>query len=92
MEGVTVDAACATSALFASPVITTALLPFIGYHRAEILARHMQQNGVDLFEANEALGMMDDRMLKKMMTPAFLLKLGYKMSDVMDAKKGGEDA
>ena len=88
VSGVTVDAEQATKSLFSSPVIATSLLPFLGYHKAEQLAGHMQRHHVDLFEANEVLKLMNTEKLKALMTPAFLTKLGYKMSDLMDSEGG----
>jgi aspartate ammonia-lyase len=92
IEGVTVDSARAARDLFRSPVITTALLPFIGYSRAERLADHMRQNGLDVFEANQELGVVKPETLARVLTPAALLKLGYKMSEVLDEMEEAPDA
>jgi aspartate ammonia-lyase len=68
--------------LFRSPAITTALLPYTGYHKASELAREMKEKGVDVFTANETLKLLEEDKLKTILMPENLLKLGYTVSEI----------
>lgn len=63
--------------LFRSPAITTALLPYIGYNQASVLAKEMKQSGEDIFRTNERLKLMEPERLAEAMRPDNLLKMGY---------------
>ncbi len=63
--------------LFRSPAITTALLPYIGYNQASVLAKEMKQTGEDIFQVNERLHIMQHERLAEVLRPDNLLKLGY---------------
>lgn len=67
-----------------NPSITAALLPYIGYHRATSLAVEMKEKGVDIFKANENLGLLDNDKLSAILEPQNLLKEGYSLKDVME--------
>jgi aspartate ammonia-lyase len=54
----------ASSKLFRSPAVTTALSPLLGYNRAAQLAKKMKENGYDIFSANEELGLIAPDKLK----------------------------
>jgi aspartate ammonia-lyase len=68
--------------LFHSPVITTALTPHIGYHKAAELAKLMKNNKSDIFEANAILNIIDQNRLKEILQPGNLLKLGFSLEDL----------
>ncbi len=51
-EGLEIDAVVASKKLYQSASVTTALSPYIGYHKAARLAYHMKSEGVDVFAAN----------------------------------------
>ena len=68
--------------LLMSPTLTTALLPFIGYQDAARMAAYMRENGVSILEANEAMDMLPQEKIKKVLLPENLLKLGYSLKDL----------
>lgn len=70
------------SQVFDSPSITTALIPFIGYHKAGVLAKEMKAQGVNVFKANEQLRIMSDTNLNAALSVENLIKLGYVMDDL----------
>lgn len=76
------DAQAAADRLWRSPSITTALSPYIGYHKAAELARFMQENQTDIFAANEKLGLIDPEKLKEIMQPEKLLQLGFSVYEL----------
>lgn len=80
--GLTVDTHTGASKLFHSPAITTALSPYIGYHKAAELARMMKSESIDIFEANRRLSFMEEEKLKTILKPENLLKLGYSLGDL----------
>jgi len=70
--------------LFRSPAITTALSPYIGYHKAALLSKEMKQSNCNVFEANLNLQMMDEQKIHAILKPENLLKTGFSMDDIMD--------
>ena len=68
--------------LLMSPTLTTALLPYIGYPDAARMAAYMRDNGVSILEANEAMDMLPQEKIKKVLLPENLLKLGYSLKDL----------
>jgi aspartate ammonia-lyase len=89
LAGIEVHAERALEALYRSPAIATALVPFIGYHEAERIAQEMKTKGMTVDEANAALGLIDAEKLARLLKPDALLKLGYALSDLTD--EGIED-
>ncbi len=84
LDGLEVDEEFARNRLYGSPSVTTALSPLIGYHRAALLALSMKENGFNVFEANEALTLLEPSKLEKMMEPGQLLKMGFTMDDIRE--------
>lgn len=82
LEGIEIDEDKSRSRLYRSPAVTTALSPLIGYHKAAELAKTMSSEKVNIFEANEMLGLLDQELLKKSMEPDQLLKKGFTMNDL----------
>jgi len=72
----------AESKLFKSLAITTALSPYIGYHRASDLAKEMKASGCTVFEANQRLKVMDENQLNTILQPQNLLMMGYSIRDL----------
>jgi len=68
--------------VFYSPSITTALSPYIGYHKAGMLSSEMQSIKCSVYEANKALGLMADNVLVELLKPDNLLKMGFSLSDI----------
>jgi aspartate ammonia-lyase len=59
-----------------SNALIIALLPALGYSRAEALGNHMQDNNLDIWQANRKLHFMAEETLQELMVPENLLKLG----------------
>jgi aspartate ammonia-lyase len=72
----------AYAALVKSPSVTTALVPYIGYHNALLLAKEMKEKNLTIFEANSALKLIDGEKLLSIITPGNLLKLGFSLKDL----------
>jgi aspartate ammonia-lyase len=70
--------------LLHSAALTTALLPYVGYHKATLLATEMKRQGISILEANERLGLVDHDRLLNIISPANLLKKGYTLSDTLN--------
>ncbi len=69
--------------LLRSPSVTTALIPYVGYNRAAELARVMRDEGIDIFSANERLGIMDPARLNSVLSAPRLLKEGFSINDLI---------
>jgi aspartate ammonia-lyase len=82
IQGIEVDVNKAGEQLFRNPSISTALLPYIGFNKAAILATEMKSKGINIFEANENLKLVEDTKLKEIVKPENLLKLGFSLKDL----------
>ncbi len=82
ITGMKVESHTAYEKLIKSPSVSTALLPLVGYERASEIARFMKSENVDIFEANERLGMLEKNTLNRILLPENLLKLGYSIGDL----------
>jgi aspartate ammonia-lyase len=80
-SGLKVNARISLEQLLKSPVITTALVPYLGYHKASELARIMSSKGLDIFGANREAGLINNEKLEIILKPENLLKMGYTISD-----------
>jgi aspartate ammonia-lyase len=87
LNGLVVHEEVAAGKLFRSPAITTALSPVIGYHAAAELAKTMKMNRWDIFRANEEIGSVPAKQLKRLLSPAALLKKGFTLMDIDDIRK-----
>lgn len=65
-----------------SPVITTALLPYIGYRKATEMALFMKDEGCSVFEANASLGHLSEVRIRQILRPENLLQLGFSLKDI----------
>jgi aspartate ammonia-lyase len=81
-EGLTVNAEGSSERLYYSPAITTALIPFLGYHKASDLAKLMKSKGISIIIANRESGMMNEEKLIRILSPGNLLKMGYSLGDI----------
>jgi aspartate ammonia-lyase len=68
--------------LYKSPSIATALIPYIGYHKATEVAIYIKKNNVDIFEANKNLNFLNDETLKQVLSPQNITKLGYSLREI----------
>jgi aspartate ammonia-lyase len=82
MDGLGVDNRIALERLYQSPAITTALSPYLGYHKASNLAKVMKNSQVDIFEANDHYQYMKREELESLLTPDNLLKMGFRIDDL----------
>ena len=80
--GLTINGSAGYKALIASPSVTTALTPHIGYHKAAEIALLMKEKKIDIFEANGILQIIDDIKLRTILQPGNLLKLGFSLDDL----------
>ena len=82
IQGIEVDTEKANELLFRNPSISTALLPYIGFNKAATLANEMKSKGLNIFEANEILKLMEDSKLREIVKPDNLLKLGFSLKEL----------
>ncbi len=90
LAGLEIDSTAATSRLFHSPAVTTALSPLIGYHRAAELSGYMKKQKADIFTANDALKIMAGEKLKRILTAEYLIKKGFQVKDIIDFNRGAQ--
>lgn len=81
-EGLQINAVTGYEKLLMSPALTTALLPYIGYKKAALLANEMKEKNIGLFEANKNLNLIPAEKLKMIVKPENLLKEGYSIQDL----------
>lgn len=81
-NGLVVNTSEGRERLLKSPAITTALVPYIGYHRAAQVAGEMKRSGKDIMAANETLGFLSAYKLNEILDPGKLLQLGYQLGDL----------
>jgi aspartate ammonia-lyase len=81
-DGLTVSESTGYNALMHSPSLTTALCPYIGYHKAAEIAKLMKEKDCDIFAANAELKVFEDDRLKIILQPGNLLKLGFSLEDL----------
>ncbi len=65
-----------------NPAITTALSPYIGYHKASHLAKYMKEHSVTIFEANNQLDLITPDKLQQLMKPESLIRQGYSLNEL----------
>lgn len=80
--GLVINKSAGYSALICSPSLTTALTPYIGYHKAAEMALLMKEKQIDIFQANNIIKSMDDDRLREILKPGNLLKLGFSLEDL----------
>jgi len=82
LEGLTINESAGYNTLMFSPSLTTALTPHIGYHKAAEIASLMKEKRITIFEANDILKAIDDKILRFILQPGNLLKLGFSLDDL----------
>jgi aspartate ammonia-lyase len=83
LNGLIINHRAGYEALINSPVITTSLIPFIGYNKSGEIARLMKNDHLSIFEANRQLKFLDELKLKEILEPSNLIKLGYTLEDLL---------
>ncbi len=81
---ITINQKLSSDKLYRSPIITTALVPYIGYNKASELANAMKISACDVFDANDKLKFIEKSKLKSILSPSNLLKAGYSIEDLME--------
>lgn len=87
--GLTIHKTAGYEAVINSPSVTTALSPYIGYHKATELAGVMKERKINIFEANSLLKLIDDAKLKSILEPGNLLSLGFLLDDLPADREPG---
>jgi aspartate ammonia-lyase len=82
LAGLEVHADTGEERLLRSPSVTTALIPFIGYHKAGELASEMKKTGSTILEANHKRKLIPEEKLRDILKPENLVKLGYTLGDL----------
>jgi aspartate ammonia-lyase len=81
-DGLAINEASGYKALINSPSVSTALSPYIGYHKAAEVALLMKEKKINIFEANIILKVLDEKKLNTILQPGNLLKLGFSLDDL----------
>ena len=81
-KGLVLNESAGYDALMKSPSVTTALIPYIGYHKAGELAKLMKDHKIDIFEADSILRVIGENRLKTILESSNLLKLGFSLEDL----------
>jgi aspartate ammonia-lyase len=68
--------------LYKSPSITTALIPYIGYHKATEIAIYMKDKNINIFEANKELNFIEEEQLLKILNSSSLNQLGFSLREI----------
>jgi len=82
VKGIEVNTETSLERLIHSPAITTALGPYIGYHKASEVASLMKSTGKSIIEINEEMQLMPSEKLDQILQPGNLLKAGYSLNDL----------
>ncbi len=82
-----IDGTKAAKRLKESPSLTTALIPYLGYHRAGEIARLMKDEGLDIIAAVRKAGFLPEELLLEILRPENLLRLGYSVAEMMRERK-----
>lgn len=82
VKGIEVNTEASLERLMHSPAITTALGPFIGYHKASEVAKQMKSTGKSILEINNELKLIPAEKLDEILKPGNLLKAGYTVNDL----------
>ncbi len=80
--GLIINETAGYEAVINSPSVTTALSPYIGYHKAAELAGLMKDKKINIFDANSILKLINETKLKSILEPGNLLKLGFSLDDL----------
>ncbi|MDO9512519.1 MAG: lyase family protein [Bacteroidales bacterium] len=68
--------------LMQSPAISTALSPYIGYHKASIIAGLIKEKGIDIHEAVKISGLITEEKANTIFSHENLLKSGFSIHDL----------
>ncbi len=83
IEGMEVAGGQSHEIVMKSPVLATALSPYVGYHKAAELAKYIKENQCSIQEANQALQMIEAEKLEEILKAENLLKTGFSLGDIV---------
>jgi aspartate ammonia-lyase len=83
IEGMEVSEGLSYEIVMKSPVLATALSPYVGYHKAAELAKYIKENQCSIQEANQALQMIEAEKLEVILKAENLLKTGFSLGDIV---------
>ncbi|HZY26279.1 MAG TPA: lyase family protein [Bacteroidales bacterium] len=81
-SGLIINETAGYKVVIKNPSVSTALSPYIGYHKAAELSSLMKEKDISIFEANNILKLIDESKLKSVLEPGNLLKLGFSLDDL----------
>jgi aspartate ammonia-lyase len=87
LVGIVIHKEAAIEKLYKSPVLSTVLLPLIGYNKASELSTYMKNKQVDIFEANKNLNFIEENTLKEILRPENIIQGGFSLKELMDYQK-----
>jgi len=82
LSGIKIDEEKAKTDFYKSPALTTALSPFVGYHKAAEMAKLMKKEELSIFEANKKLQLISREKIQEIMKPENLMSLGFSLRDL----------
>lgn len=84
IDGMKVNPENAYQQMIHSSSITTAFVPFTGYHKAVEIAGIMKSKQCDVFKAAEISGYINKKQVDELLKPENLLKLGFTVKDFVN--------
>jgi aspartate ammonia-lyase len=84
ITGLKMNFAVAENKIYKNHGIAMALIPYLGYHKTEKLSLMMKNKKMDIFAANQKLGLLDPEKLKNILKPDSLLKEGFTIKDILE--------
>ena len=84
VEGLEIHAEQATTNLYHSPSICTALVPFLGYNKAAQMAELMKKEGKSIFQVNQEKAFLKVDKLNELLKPENLLKEGFSINEILE--------
>lgn len=80
--GIEIDREKANIHFYNSSALTTALSPFIGYHKASEMAKLMKKEEISIFEANKKLKLISEEKMQEIMKLENLTSMGFSLKDL----------
>lgn len=84
ISGIHISRNISEDQLYHSPAVATALIPYIGYHKATEIAKKMQADKCDIFSAAKDTGEITNARLQRILIPGNLIKMGFSLKDIID--------
>jgi len=87
VNGLEIDPKAEEEKLLKSPTTSTLLLPYIGYKKAEELAAIMENEGINIIEANKKLGCVEEKILLELLKPSNLAQGSFLLKDIANGEE-----